>query len=369
MRRGVGVLVAVLGWLWLALGAVHAADAVVVEAMGSALQAGPADADPARRRALADAIFAAALAGGAEVSGHTVVDRSVVARDLAIVRPVGRVLGHEILSETRNGDLWEVRIRARVGAGRMGDCTARRRIRLAIHPAQVRVSAQAPAWTGPLADEVVQEIIRQADRHPDITILRIADRGLPRPRAGGESFDYAALTRGTLALAPGDHALVPEVRVTAGAAGRGTEIGMEVSLVLVSGAGGESRSVIRRAAKVPDTAVLGRVGVLARPDRARLAASLSKGIGDQIAAALDAEACQPVVARAHVKGGTITVPVGRDHGLSKGSIAFTADRDASVEMLEILRLDGQSARLRPLDPGVPASAFHGRPLRFVETGR
>lgn len=369
MPRGIVALVAALGWLWLAAGAVQAADAVMVETMGSAIQQGPADADSARRRALADAIFAAALAGGAEVSGHTVVDRSVVARDLAIVRPVGRVMSHEILSETRNGDLWEVHIRARVGTGRIGDCTARRRIRLAIHPAQVRVSPQAPAWTAPLADEVVQEIIRQADRHPDITILRIAARDLPRPKAGGEAFDYTALTRGSLALAPGDHALVPEVRVLSGAGQGGRGIEMEVSLVLIAGSGGESRTVIRRVAEIPDTSVLGRVGVLARPDRARLAAKLSKGIGDEIASAFDAEACQPVVARAQVQGDAITVPVGRDHGLTKGSIAFTADRDASVEMLEIVRLDGQSARLRPLDPGQSPSEFQGRPLRFVETGR
>ena len=74
-----------------------------------------------------------------------------------------------------------------------------------------------------------------------------------------------------------------------------------------------------------------------------------------------------MVARLALSGGVITVPVGRANGLTAGSIAFTADADASTQLLEVVDLSNRSARLRPLDPTLSPRSFAGRPVRFVQT--
>lgn len=112
--------------------------------------AGPGDRDAARRRAVSDALLAAALAAGADVSGHTAVNRGIVTSDVAIVRSVGRILRHRILSETLSGATWRVRIEALVGEGPGPLCPVRTLI-VTAYPATLAVDPHAPAWSGELA--------------------------------------------------------------------------------------------------------------------------------------------------------------------------------------------------------------------------
>ena len=66
----------------------HAALAGVwVEVTGSAIIHNAADHDAARRRALADALLAAAFAGGANVQGHSAMSLGRMTSDMLVVRP------------------------------------------------------------------------------------------------------------------------------------------------------------------------------------------------------------------------------------------------------------------------------------------
>lgn len=362
MIRGLVILVLVL----VALPA-RAAD-IWIEATGFAVQSGAEDAASAKRRAVADALLMAALAGGADVRAHTAVDRSVVTSDLLIVRPVGRVKEHRLLSAMKQGDTWQVVIEARVGLGPDGTCDARRRLVVTAFAPEIEVSPYAPAWAGPLAQEVANDLVRQVERHPSVELLRVTDRRLPTRSAKREAVDYMVLTKGSVQLGPGEHGFVPMIRLEVGGSGRRPELLLELTMRLVGGNGEETRQDVARSVRLPAVSPLGRVAVLVEPDRRQMAAKLTAGLDRAMTALLDVETCKPVLTRLAVAGGTISAPVGRRQGLTKGSIAFTADGDASTEMLEVVGLDAEGVSLRPLDPSRPASAFAGRPVRFFETG-
>jgi hypothetical protein len=120
--------------------------------------------------------------------------------------------------------------------------------------------------------------------------------------------------------------------------------------------------------KLPGVSPFGRAAAAFAPDRRQLAAQLTAGVEAEMDALLDIETCKPVTAHLAVSSGKVTAGVGRNQGLTRGSIAFTADADHSTEMLEVVELGADRVVLRPLDPGRPAQAFAGRPVRFVETG-
>ncbi len=130
-----------------------------VEVTGSAVIHNAADIDAARRRALADALLSAAFAGGASVQGHSVMSMARMTSDLLIVRPVGRVLRHEIIGQRQSGDHWQVSIRALVGQPMPDFCEARRSLVLTVYPPDIRVSANAPAWADALAQQIAVELV------------------------------------------------------------------------------------------------------------------------------------------------------------------------------------------------------------------
>jgi|GEM_PF-1138122 len=354
--------------LMLAAPSLRAAEGVVVQATGFAIQSGADDAASAKRRAVADALLQAALSGGASVQGHTVMDKSVITADLLIVRPVGRVMQHRVLSLTQTGGTWTATIEAVVGQGVSGECTRRRNLLVNVYAPVIRVKPDAPAWAEPLAVEVTKTMVRRLEAHPATKLVRVTDRAFPRTSKADEAFDYEVLTRGSVRMDEGEVGFIPVVIMDVGGTGVRPDLVMDVEMVLIAADGKESRQTLRRSVKLSGFSPLGRMVAGLEPDRRQLAAQLTQDIEGAFDQLLDIETCKPVVANLAVAGGKIIAPVGRNHGLTRGSIAFTADADSSTEMLEIVEVGAKQAVLRPLDPGRGAKAFAGRPVRFVETG-
>lgn len=346
----------------------RAAEGLLVQATGFAIQSGAEDAASAKRRAVADALLQAALSGGASVTGHTAVDRSVVTADLLIVRPVGRVLRHSVVALDRNGDTWTATVEALVGLGPSGVCDTRRNLVVTVYAPVISVDPDAPAWTEPLAMEVAKALVRRLEAHPATELVRVTDRTMPRIGMDREATDYVTLTKGSVRMKEGDHAFVPVIEIGVGGRSARPELAMDLTMVLIGGNGEEVRQGARRVVTLPGVSPLGRLAAALEPDRRQLAARLTDGLEGEMDALLDIETCKPVLAALKVSGGRISAPVGRRQGLSRGSIAFTADRDHSTEMLEVVELGAERVVLRPLDPARRAADFAGRPVRFLEAG-
>ena len=347
----------------------HATEGVWIEAAGYSAQSSPADRDSARRRAVADALLAAALAGGAEVRGHTVVDKGNIQSDLVIVWPTGRVLQHQLLSESFDGGMWRVSIRALVGPGGGGTCPSRRNLIVTAYAPKIHVAPEAPAWTQGLAQDIANDLIGQLDRHPAIRLVRVTDRAMPQgTSAGGESFDFTVLTRGSVRLAEGEHGFVQQIDLRPVQIGNRAMLELTLDLRLIAGNGEATRQEVVRRVALPGPSPFGRLAELTRKTRLQMAGTLTHGLTATLTALLDTETCKPVSATLAVAGNSITVPVGAAQGLTRGSLAFTSDHSATVEMLEVVALGNATARLRPLDASRPVGSFAGRRVRFLEAG-
>lgn len=367
-RRMRAALVLLLG-----LGAAAAAPASAlareshwVEVTGHAAISGPEDRDSARRRALADALFQAALIGGAEVRGHTAVSQSVVTADLSIVRAIGRVLDHRILAQAERQGLWQVTIAARVGLGGDPFCPAPRRLPVSIYAPEIVVSPDAPAWAEPLARSLAADLIEAVDRHPATDLIRITDRAIPAD-GRAEGFDYTVLTQGSVRLQPGDIGFAPALRLSTTRGAFGDRLELEAELRLYDPDGRLLRQEFHSSAMLALPRALGRMTDITRRDRQAVSQALRKGLDGLLQGLLDQRACDPVTAVLQARGGKgLIVPVGRRHGLSRAALAFTTDRDHTTALLEIVALDGSQAELRSLDPNITPAMLHGRPVRFLE---
>ncbi|WIV51313.1 flagellar assembly protein T N-terminal domain-containing protein [Marivivens sp. LCG002] len=346
--------------------AAPAQETLWIESTGVAIINGPSDQDAARRRAVADALFNAAMAGGAAVQGHTVVNMTRVERDLAIVRPVGHVLRNELLSAQRNGDMWQVKVRALVGTERLVTCQAAARLNVTAYRPEIRVSPYAPAWTEQLAVDVYESLLGVLDRHPATGTFRVTDREMPRSTRVPDSQNYKILTQGSVALGAGDYGFIPDIRIEKANTGKGDVLRLDLNMRLIGSDGSVFEQAVTRDVRLVGPQLLESARVMSQATRSEMAAQLTSGLSDAFDTLLSQKSCEPITTRLALSGGQLTAPIGSQHGLSRAAIAFTADRSNSVEMLEVVHVSGRSVTLRPMDPTRSAASFDGRPIRFVE---
>lgn len=340
-----------------------AGNAGWIEVVGMAHARNAADIDSARRRALADALLSAALAGGAEVRGHTAVRNTRVTSDMLLVRPVGQVLEHRVLSATFDGAAWTVRIRARVGPPATGSCTARRRLVLAAEAPVVEVPLTAPAWAAALAPELAEGLVTAAAKAPSVVrLVRLPSQPDPSGNRSGQR--YAAATRPAVTFPAAAHLLTIGLRI----APVGNDLRLEARMTLASPSGELLRILHVASVPRPRASPLGRTAVLAEPGRARMEQRLSAGLEPALLGLIATAACQPVRARLRLASGRLVADAGRENGLVPTSLAFTADLEGPSGALEIAELGDHQSYLQPIDPGIPPAALAGRVVRFVDVG-
>jgi len=81
-----------------------------VEATGRSILL-PENIETSRKRALEDAIYLAALKGGADVNGFSAISSNTIINDQSIIKATNRVLDFKILSETQNKEYLSIKIK------------------------------------------------------------------------------------------------------------------------------------------------------------------------------------------------------------------------------------------------------------------
>ncbi|CUH66544.1 hypothetical protein TG4357_02477 [Thalassovita gelatinovora] len=344
------------------------AQAVWVEVIGHAVAANAKDKPAARRRALADALIAAGMAGGVSMKGHTVVDRGRVVRDLTMMRAAGRVLRYDNLGEAWGGNTIQIRLRALVAPLEGPACGARRHLVLVALPPDIRVSPNAPAWAAQLGAELYNDALARLDRKRSVTLDKVLARGQkPISSTKNTSMSYASLTRGDVRLQGGDTQLATWFDInTEYGDGKGRQLVIRVQIQLIEGTGQITERTLSNAVKIPGS---GPISSALGAKRPKLKSQLAKGYSEILEGLIDLATCTPVAAHVVRSGGKLSVPVGSRQGLTRGALAFTENPASDFEALEIIKLGRDSAVLRPLDPAMNTSVFDGRMVRFVDAGK
>ncbi len=348
--------------------AARAQQAVWVEVIGHAVAANAKDKPAARRRALADALISAGMAGGVSMKGHTVVDKGRVVRDLTMMRAAGRVLRYDNLGEAWAGNTIQIRLRALVAPLEGPACGPRRHLVLVALAPNIRTSPNAPAWAATLGAELYSDALERLGRKRSVTLDKVLTTAQqPISKTKNTSMSYASLTRGDVRLQGGDTQLATWFEIdTEYGAGKGRQLVMRVQMQLIEGTGQITERTLSNAVKLPGTGPISSALGARRP---KLKAKLAEGFVEILEGMIDMATCTPVAAHVRRAGNTLSVPVGSRQGLSRGALAFTENPASDFEALEIVKLTRDRATLRPLDPALPLSAFDGRMVRFVEAGK
>jgi hypothetical protein len=113
-----------------------------------------------KNTALEDALYLAALEGGAKVSGYSLIDNFSNLREEVIVQPASGILDYTIIDEIISDQHDEVTIRALIGENdyRIG-CKSRIKSTLIAFQPEVYISQNSPAWSQYLPNQIYKNMI------------------------------------------------------------------------------------------------------------------------------------------------------------------------------------------------------------------
>ena len=109
-----------------ALSKVFAEDTLrFIETTGRAIIQNDETIDSSRRRALEDALYLAALHGGAKINGFSAVNTDTSIQENLVVQPSSQILDYTILSEDKSDTHFVIKIRSAVGQLKSKGCESK----------------------------------------------------------------------------------------------------------------------------------------------------------------------------------------------------------------------------------------------------
>ena len=368
------VLLLAVACFMLGASAGHAGGMRFTETTGRAAIIDPAMEQEARMMALEDALYLAALEGGARIDGFSAVMTDSSLEDHFVIRPASRILDYTITNEVIDDLHYQVSIRAAVGDLPNGTCLHRRDVNLTVFAPKITLGKAVVAEAGPMAPQVISALIEAIESHPGINAIRATDTVLDPARLARttDQFDYGALTTGVTRVRRGDFALIPEITL----AGKRVRNGLDrrddmlVSIKMRLFAGEsyapvdqfQSRQQITTRIRSP----FRTINVLGQPRRPVILDAMRAPVDvlvDDMAAKLQ---CAPLSATMSIVDGSLSVPIGSYHGMRQNALAVASGTDTPWQIMRVTSVSPMSSVLTPLNDKRDINRLAGKTAEFME---
>jgi hypothetical protein len=363
----------ILSAIALLLMTVAPATAEMVRVVGRAAYV---DGDPsvAPRRALEDALYLAALEGGADVSGFSITNQGVLTGDSILIQPTYRILDYSILHEGSSGPHYEVTIEAYVGEAPDLGCTLRPVVQLVAGRPQIHATQTAPLWATEALEEAHDQTLRNLEAVKTVQIVSRDISFAPTQNAQSNipnGFDYQALLTGKsttpVQTVPDQarglhlswHATAPAVNA------RNMTVTLKAQIIDPTAPTRAREGSMSQTVAISPNTPWRALNVLARKDARAIAQIIAKQAGDELAAWLSNYSCAPLKSLLVADGnGRFRVDLGARDGLTWQSLAFVEGHGQPWTVLRVLELTASSAIVSPLNPSRAAQRLNGAPVRF-----
>ena len=183
-----------------------------VEATGRAVLV-DGNIEVSRKRALEDALYLAALKGGADINGFSAITSNTVINDQSIVRATNRVIDFKILSEKQDKEFISIKISAVVGRKTSSQECKARPININLLKGFFKVQSNVPSKLSRKMPVWYNDIYNIISQLPNIEVNNYKSSSLKNIIKSNinSAFDYNALTKGLPIIKEGDYSIVPEL--------------------------------------------------------------------------------------------------------------------------------------------------------------
>ena len=331
-------------------------------------------AELARMRALEDALYIAALQGGANINGFSAVSTDTSVQDHFVVRPSSKILDYTIVSEEKAGSQIEVTIRAAVGNLPEKKCNRTRPLNMTLYQPDTYIDMSVPAWIEIYHSNLFNELSFMLDSDPLIKISNAMNVPLSpqKLRTIDERFDYASIISPQIRVRSGDFAIIPTLYLSAGDKPTrfvtSRQIEIRLGLKVFSGASYDLIGEFERSALFENDriALFQNLADLDKPTREDLIEVMRGLIEPLTSEMITTLSCQSLNDTLYLDAQQLTARLGSNQGIMPNMLAITSGKHSPWTVLRVVSVASNSSILEPLDKARELSELDGKTVEFME---
>ena len=346
----------------------------VVKATGRAIIQHQDSLEEARMLALEDALYYAALQGGAKIEGFSSVDTATALTDMTVIKPVTQILDYKVIGEIADETHYELTIEAMVGDRQKSGCQSRPISHLTLFKPFLTVDPTLPGYLSQAPLHMSHVITESLAAEPNLRVMDI--RHLSQQEAGvskaSSTIDYRALTTGRARMFNGDFGVNSSISL------RGEKdsdmfstndnvILDIISEIFVYGEEGKLKQVNDTARIFLGEKRLSRtLSILTRTNRETLHQLVTEASQKHAKKILNVMRCAPLETILEPAEAGLLIKRGARQGVKSKQLAFAQGSDTPLTILHVIDVSETTAILMPLDSRHDLATLHGATVTFQE---
>ncbi len=326
-----------------------------------------------RSRALEDALYSAALIGGAEIDGFSSIQAGTQLDDHFVVRPSSKIVDYDILNEQSDDLHYAITIEAAVGEVRKTECQNRPVNNVTMFAPVIVIDNEVPAWVSQLPTGLVKTIYDQMARKPDIEMINKTNVPLdPDSLTKDVRYSYKALTSGITKIRDGDFAFSTNITMNkivqkdSFQEQHFVEAIIETKVFIDSDF--KETQTLTNKARIPirNVTALKFIGNATSPNRSKIRNGFLNLVLEHVTEVTVAMQCTPLAAIMVAREDGLHVPIGAQQGLRDNRLAIVSDKTMPWTILRVVKTNLNSALLKPLNRKRSISQLSGQKVSFLE---
>ena len=345
----------------------------MVTATGRAVINDQAALHEAKNIALEDALYLAALRGGAKIDGFSSVQADTRLDDHFVVRPSSEILDYRIINEVKDDLHYEVTVEAAVGKITEPACQDRAVGHLTMFAPTMSMTRSVPGWLSTMPSMIMVDLYRQLENTANLTLYNEAATVLdPVKMKRDARYDYNALMNGKVSIRDGDFAFVTNIAFESFSAdfglGQSQHLRAIITTSLYAGSQltplGEVRDEIKL--KLGDRSPSLLISKLSTTKRDVVKAALLSGLQNHAKAIALATLCLPLKAAIKLENDKLHVDLGMRQGIQVNRLAMVSGVGSKWSVLRVIEAGDGHSILEPLSRQRKPADLNGKLATFLE---
>ena len=322
----------------------------------------------ARRYALENAFYLAALKAGADISGTTITSKGVLIRDVVKLETQRQLVDFNIVGETNTGTHYEVKLQAFFAKKISQSCPKPKYPSIKVMAPHIKVSSSVDINNFQIAGFISSTIIDPIVKHYPGHISKSPNEMSESIIANGTKFplfDYKSLQIGGLQKGDINEDLIFNVFVHSYVNNKKLQSHVKVSLLARTGSypGLELEELFT--SQLPAKFPIRSLSVL-WPKILKIEPDKMFYLVNRLENHLRMIACAPLEAKTVFSSGQLKLGIGTKSGIKIGTLAYVASGDESWTLLEVSEVTQTSATLRPINTLSNPKTLANQTVRFIE---
>jgi hypothetical protein len=345
----------------------------MVTATGRAVINDQAALHEAKNIALEDALYLAALKGGAKIDGFSSVQADTSLDDHFVVRPSSEILDYRIINEIKDDLHYEVTVEAAVGKIAEPACHDRAVGHLTMFAPTMSMTRSVPGWLSTMPSMMMVDLYRQLENTASLTLYNEAATVLdPVKMKRDARYDYNALMNGKVSIRDGDFAFATNIAFESFSAdfglGQSQHLRAIITTSLYAGSQltplGEVRDEIKL--KLGDRSPSLLISKLSTTKRDVVKAALLSGLQNHAKAIALATLCLPLKAVIKLENDKLHVDLGMRQGIQVNRLAMVSGVGSKWSVLRVIEAGDGHSILEPLSRQRKPADLNGKLATFLE---